>query len=264
MPANLQAFLIHRKRCVWNDRTITMNTVYQISDCHLSDKSSYENLRRALEYVNEDTKCKTIFLTGDICCNPKHGDYVRLEAFIRRHISDKSIYAIAGNHDDSSLMRTELKGSTIFVTDKATICGREVLFLDSSFKPLDDQHPLGSGRIDNRGTAQLKQQLKKANNPIIVVHHPLIPVGADWMKAIRLENDADVMNVLRKYRVREVICGHGHDGITATQQGITQYMAPSTAYGFNHSINEYNRSEKVGLNRISFSAHSIDCQAIYF
>lgn len=112
--------------------------------------------------------------------------------------------------------------------------------------------------------AQLKQQLKKANNSIVVVHHPLIPVSADWMKAIRLENDADVMNVLRKYRVREVICGHGHDGITATQQGITQYMAPSTAYGFKHSINEYNRSEKVGLSRISFSAHSIDCQAIYF
>ena len=123
-----------------------MNTVYQISDCHLSDKSSYENLRRALEYVSKDTACKTIFLTGDICCNPKSGDYIRLEAFIRQHISDQSIYAIAGNHDDSRLMRTELKGSSIFVTDKATSCGREFVFLDSSLKPLDKRHPLGSGR----------------------------------------------------------------------------------------------------------------------
>ncbi|CDT90171.1 conserved hypothetical protein [Vibrio coralliirubri] len=240
-----------------------MNTVYQISDCHLSDESSYENLRRALEYVSKDTACKTIFLTGDICCNPKSGDYVQLEAFIRQYISDQAIYAIAGNHDDSSLMRTELKGSTICVTDKATICEREFVFLDSSAKPLDKQHPLGSGRIDNRGMAQLKQQLRKANDPIVVVHHPVIPVGADWMKAIRLENDADVMGVLRKYRVRYVICGHGHDGITATQQGITQYMAPSTAYGFDHSINEYNRSEKVGLSRISLSTDSIDYQAVY-
>ncbi len=241
-----------------------MNTVYQISDCHLSDESSYENLRRALEYVSKDTACKTIFLTGDICCNPKPGDYIRLETFIRQHINDQSIYAIAGNHDDSSLMRTELKGSTICVTDKATIGQREFVFLDSSFKPLDNQHPLGSGRIDNRGMAHLKQQLRKANDPIVVVHHPVIPVGADWMKAIRLENDADVMSVLRKYRVRDVICGHGHDGITATQQGITQYMAPSTAYGFDHFINEYNRSEKVGLSRISFSLDSIDYQAVYF
>lgn len=235
-----------------------MNTVYQISDCHLSDESSYENLRRALEYVSKDTACNTIFLTGDICCNPKSGDYVQLEAFIRQ-----SIYAIAGNHDDSSLMRTELKGSTICVTDKAIICEREFVFLDSSFKPLDKQHPLGSGRIDNRGMALLKQQLRKANDPIVVVHHPVIPVGADWMKAIRLENDADVMSVLRKYRVRDVICGHGHDGIKATQQGITQYMAPSTAYGFDHSINEYNRNEQVGLSRISLSTDSIDYQAIY-
>lgn len=241
-----------------------MNTIYQISDCHLSDESSYENLRRALEYVSKDTACKTIFLTGDICCNPKSGDYVRLEGFIREHINEQSIYAIAGNHDDSGLMHKELKGSTVFVTNKATVCKREFVFLDSSYKPLDTRHPLGSGRIDNRGMAQLKQQLRKANDPIVVVHHPVIPVGADWMKAICLENDADVMNVLRKYRVRDVICGHGHDGITATQQGITQYMAPSTAYGFDHSINEYNRSEKIGLSRISFSADSIDYQAVYF
>ncbi|MFA0613824.1 metallophosphoesterase [Vibrio splendidus] len=241
-----------------------MNTIYQISDCHLSDKSSYENLRRALEYVSKDTAYKTIFLTGDICCNPKPGDYIRLETFIRQHISEQSIYAIAGNHDNSRLMRKELKGSTIFVTDKATSCGREFVFLDSSFKPLDKRHPLGSGRIDNLGMARLKQQLRKTNNPIVVIHHPVIPVGSEWMKAIRLENEADVMKVLRKYRVRDVICGHGHDGITATQQGITQYMGPSTAYGFDHSINEYNRSEKIGLSRISFSADSIDYQAVYF
>ncbi|MFA0410326.1 metallophosphoesterase [Vibrio splendidus] len=241
-----------------------MNTIYQISDCHLSDKSSYENLRRALEYVSKDTAYKTIFLTGDICCNPKPGDYIRLETFIRQHISEQSIYAIAGNHDNSRLMRKELKGSTIFVTDKATSCGREFVFLDSSFKPLDKRHPLGSGRIDNLGMARLKQQLRKTNNPIVVIHHPVIPVGSEWMKAIRLENEADVMKVLRKYRVRDVICGHGHDGITATQQGITQYMGPSTAYGFDHSINEYNRSERIGLSRISFSADSIDYQAVYF
>ena len=161
-------------------------------------------------------------------------------------------------------MRTELKGSTIVVTDKAIINEREFLFLDSSDKPLDSRHPLGSGRIDNRGMTKLKQQLRKANNPIIVIHHPVIPVGAEWMKAIRLENDADVIKVLSKYRIRDVICGHGHDGITVIQQDVTQYMAPSTAYGFDHSINEYNRSEKIGISRISFSDHSIDYQAMYF
>ncbi|MEG3221961.1 metallophosphoesterase [Vibrio gigantis] len=240
-----------------------MTTVYQISDCHLSDESSFENLRRALEYVNTDTECKTIFLTGDICCNPKLGDYIRLEAFIRQHISDKSVHAIAGNHDDSSLMHKELKGSTIHVTDKATICEREFVFLDSSFKPLDSKHPLGSGRINNRGMAQLKQQLRKAHAPIVVVHHPVIPVGSEWMKAIRLENDTNVMKVLRKYHVRDVICGHGHDDITTTQHGITQYMAPSTAYGFDHSIDEYNRSAKIGLSKILLSSSSIEYQAIY-
>ncbi|MFM2577963.1 metallophosphoesterase family protein [Vibrio fortis] len=240
-----------------------MNIVYQISDCHLSDESSYENLRRALEHANSDASCDTIFLTGDICCNPTSGDYTALETFIKQHVSNKSIYAIAGNHDDSSLMRAELKGSTICVTDKANVCGREFVFLDSSYKPLDNQHPLGSGRIDNRGMAQLKKRLRKSNDPVVVIHHPVIPVGSDWMKAIRLENDTDVMKVLQKYRVRDVICGHGHDGITTTHLGVTQYMAPATAYGFDHSLDEYNRSEKIGLSKISLSANSIDYQAIY-
>jgi len=240
-----------------------MTIVYQISDCHLSDESSYGNLRRALEYANSDDGCNTIFLTGDICCNPKSGDYIALETFIKKHVSNKSIYAIAGNHDDSSLMRAELKGSTICVTDKASVCERGFVFLDSSFKPLDRRHPLGSGRIDNLGMAQLKKHLRKSDNPIVVVHHPIIPVGSDWMKAIRLENDTDVMKVLQKYRVGDVICGHGHDGIVETQHGVTQYMAPATAYGFDHSLDEYNRSEKIGLSKITLSANSIDYQAIY-
>ena len=240
-----------------------MTIVYQISDCHLSDESSYENLRRALEYADSDPDCTAIFLTGDICCNPQLGDYIRLEAFIKQYIGNKPIYAIAGNHDDSSLMRAELKGSTICVTNKATVCGREFVFLDSSFKPLDNQHPLGSGRIDNRGMAQLKKHLRKSHHPIVVVHHPVIPVGAEWMKAIRLENDTAVMGVLTQYQVRDVICGHGHDGITTTHLGVTQYMAPATAYGFDHSIDEYNRSEKIGLGKISLSANSVDYQAIY-
>tara|TARA_B100001059_G_scaffold229667_1_gene262588 strand:- start:1133 stop:1618 length:486 start_codon:yes stop_codon:yes gene_type:complete len=160
-------------------------------------------------------------------------------------------------------MCTELKGSAICVTDRAIVCGREFLFLDSSFKPKDSVHPLGSGRLDHRGLAQLKKQLRKASNPVVVVHHPIIPVGADWMQAIRLENDFHVMRVLLKYGVREVICGHGHDQITTTQHGMNQYMAPSTAYGFDHSIEEYNRSDKIGLSKICISQNSFDYLAIY-
>ncbi|MCZ8488390.1 hypothetical protein O9992_17325 [Vibrio lentus] len=56
------------------------------------------------------------------------------------------------------------------------------------------------------GMTKLKQQpLRKANNPIIVTHHPVIPVGSEWMKVICLENDVDMMSLLRKHSVRDVI-----------------------------------------------------------
>ncbi len=46
-----------------------MNTVYQISDCHLSDESSYENLRKALEHVANDPTCENIFWPVIFICN---------------------------------------------------------------------------------------------------------------------------------------------------------------------------------------------------
>lgn len=240
-----------------------MKSIIQISDCHLSDEHSFENLRKALLLAQKDASCNTLLLTGDLCCNPKAGDYLTLLNVVEEHIQDKSIFAIAGNHDDAKLMKQELRGSGIKVTDKARINNREVLFLDSSAKPLDKRHPLGTGRVDSREVARLTKQLRHTTNPIVVVHHPIIPVGSEWMKAICLENDASLLKLLAKHQVRDVLCGHGHDALTVTQQGITQHMAPATAYGFDHDINEYNRREKIGVNKLCFEEDGITVETIW-
>ena len=111
--------------------------------------------------------------------------------------------------------------------------------------------------------AKIRKLIRKKSDPMVVSQHSVLPFGADWMQAIRLENDTQLVALLRKHQVKDVICGHGHDGIIETRQGVTQYMAPATAYGFDHSINEYNRSEKIGLSRITLSLETIDYQAIY-
>ncbi|WP_100753934.1 metallophosphoesterase family protein [Vibrio salilacus] len=234
-----------------------MSTVFQISDCHLSDKSSFYNLNKALIHANADESCDTILLTGDICCNPKPGDYNKLLIFIARQIENKQVFAIAGNHDDLALMKTELKGSLIRVVDKCRIAGRNFIFLDSSHKNIDSRHPLGSGRVDNRGIAHLKKQVRKMTQPIVVVHHPVIRVGSEWMQAICLENDHKIFNILKRSGVTDVICGHGHDYITCTKEGVTQYMAPATSYGFDHSIAQYNRNDHIGMNKITLSKQTI-------
>ena len=101
-----------------------MSTVFQISDCHLSDESSFQNLEKALNVANADSDCDTILLTGDICCGPKSGDYTKLLSFVSQHVnSKKQVYAIAGNHDDIVLMKDELKGSLIQVVDNVRLQG---------------------------------------------------------------------------------------------------------------------------------------------
>ncbi|MCW8336362.1 metallophosphoesterase family protein [Vibrio paucivorans] len=240
-----------------------MTTIYQISDCHLGDEKSYRNLARALKLAQADDECTHVLLTGDICCGPNVGSYKKLVRFIDEYIQDKVIIAIAGNHDDDLLMRVELKGSSISMPSKANISGRQFLFLNSSNKPIDNTHPLGSGRLSNRDFATFKKQLRKSTNPVVVIHHPIIRVGSEWMKAICLENDNEVFQALQKHQVEEVICGHGHDEIVEMQQGVTQYMAPSTAYGFDHSVEKYNRTENIGVSRVVVAPDRLHYEAIY-
>lgn len=120
-----------------------MKSIFQISDCHLSDPSSFENLRKALLCAQNDSSCDTLFLTGDLCCNPQPGAYLSLVNFIEQHTRNKRIFAIAGNHDDHELMKQELRGSCIAAVNKAKLHGREIIFLNSSAKPLDKRHPFG-------------------------------------------------------------------------------------------------------------------------
>ncbi len=82
------------------------------------------------------------------------------------------------------------------------------------------------------------------------------------MQAICLENDETVIEILSQTGVKEVICGHGHATIVETSRGVTQYMAPATAYGFDHSIPEYNRSQDIGFARLTLFENRIEVEAV--
>ena len=239
-----------------------MSIVFQISDCHLSDEISYDNFEKALIEVSRETAYAAVLLTGDLVCDPKPGDYTKLSYTIDKYFKDKPIYAIAGNHDDLDLMKRELKNSSIKVVKYCRIAGRSVVFLNSSQKPINSKHPLGSGRLNKLDISLLKKMARKHKNPIVVIHHPVIRVGSDWMKAICLENDDYTFSILKKFGVKDVICGHGHNHIVTTKEEVTQHMAPSTAYGFDHTISEYNRSNLIGINKLTILNDQVTSQMI--
>ena len=228
-----------------------MSIVFQISDCHLSDDISYDNFEKALIEVSRETAYSAVLLTGDLVCDPKPGDYTKLSYTIDKYFKGKPIYAIAGNHDDLVLMKKELRNSSVKVVKHCRIAGRKIVFLDSSQKPMNSLHPMGSGRLNKLDLSLLKKVARKRKKPIVVIHHPVIRVGSDWMKAICLENDYDTFSILKRFGVKDVICGHGHDHIVTTKEEVTQHMAPSTAYGFDHKISEYNQSTLIGINKLT-------------
>ncbi|WP_087017828.1 metallophosphoesterase family protein [Thaumasiovibrio subtropicus] len=239
-----------------------MSTIYQISDCHLHDETSYHHLAKALTLANNDKASTHILFTGDICCGPVSGCYRTFAKFVSQYAQQQAMYAIPGNHDDNRLMQSELRDTAINVTQKVRIDERDFCFIDTSDKPLSPRLPLGSGRVNRRELSRLRKQLQRAIKPVVVLHHPVLPVGADWMKAIRLENDETLLKVLAKYSVKEVICGHGHASIVEKRHNVTQYMAPSTAFGFDHSIRQYNRNDRIGVHKINLGQDALQVEFI--
>ncbi len=235
-----------------------MKTIYQISDCHLIDDLSFTRFTQALDLAAADESCDTVIFSGDLCCQPSISDYENVATLIESKLPNKALYAMAGNHDCITSMKKAFRHRRIKALSKAKLHGRQFLFLDSSQKPIAGHHPLGSGRITRRDLALVKKSLRSKREPIIMVHHPIIRVGSDWMKAICLENDEQLLAMLNRSRRKhqntpiEVICGHGHAAITSTFGKVIQYMAPATAYGFDHTLPEYNRSDDIGISRFYF------------
>ncbi|BAJ00658.1 metallophosphoesterase family protein [Shewanella violacea] len=226
--------------------------IYQVSDCHLylDEAQPRDNLIRALALIELQGDGDILLLTGDLVCDPNIEIYTQFKAIVQAHSSIDRIFAIAGNHDDLTMMKSVFKGSRVQVKshvhlgDDLSLC-----FVDSSPKPLAHMS-LGAGRVARKALSSLKQFTRKYRS-IVVIHHPVVNLGAKWFTQIGIENNLDVVAAIHPQTLA-ILSGHAHaffkDNLTSPQGKIIPLIvSPATSYGFEHSNPDYEKNTNIGI-----------------
>lgn len=167
-----------------------------------------------------------LLLTGDLAQDAQPATYRAVEALVAP--LGVPCLALPGNHDDPTVMQQMLTGPVDASTSVASMGGWHLVLLDSHV-------PGGThGRLSPTALQMLDDLLVRLRGPTLVaVHHPPVPVGADWLDAIRLYEPESLHTCLQRHpQVRLVLCGHVHQAHEAAFAHAQLYTTPSTCIQF--------------------------------
>ena len=211
--------------------------VAQITDLHIGfDRGNPHELNvRRLNMVIDHLKAMTplpslLLVTGDMV---EHGEdvdaYRHMKALVARW--EGPILWAMGNHDDRANFRAVMpevpadpNGFIQYETDHG---GLRWIILDT----LDaGRH---GGTICTRRASWLKERLeeRKRTPTVIVLHHPPVDTGIDWMSALSCEDWVKRLERLVKpaKQVVAMIAGHVHRPIATSFAGKPLSVCPSAA-----------------------------------
>ena len=211
--------------------------IAQITDLHIGfDRGNPHelNVRRlnmVIDELNERSpRPELLLVTGDLVENGDDVDaFQHMHALVGRW--QGPILWVVGNHDDRANFRAELPQVPVdpngFVQYEADHGGLRWIVLDT----LDEGRH--GGMICEQRAAWLADRLReKADQPtIIVLHHPPVDTGIEWMSALPCEQWVQRLEAIiaPADQVKCLIAGHVHRPIATSFAGKPLVVAPSTA-----------------------------------
>ena len=165
-----------------------------------------------------------IVLGGDLVDDESEAGYRWLNA--RLHALARPVLAIAGNHDDPSVMAAHLTAAVVH--DTLEIGDWRLVGVSTHCSGHE------SGRIGKAGLARLDAGLDDRRTPTLVcLHHPPLEVGSAWIDAIGLtDRDAFAAILARHAHVRGLLCGHVHQAGEYRLDHRAVWTTPSTMRQF--------------------------------
>lgn len=213
-------------------------SVVQITDCHLYNKrrkllsgvNPYTTLRRVIRSIKrqtaDDCRADLVLATGDLTQNGDKRAYQLLLSQLNK--LSAPFFWLPGNHDNPAVMmaasdRKRLRCKQIMTTHW------QILLLDS--------------RVENQTYGELSSseltwlQAALLANPnkysAIFVHHPLLPVGSEWIDALRMRNAEQILALLDQTPQLRLVCnGHVHQACQQQRAHYTLLSTPSTCVQF--------------------------------
>ncbi|KAF3981323.1 MAG: 3',5'-cyclic-AMP phosphodiesterase [Methylococcales symbiont of Hymedesmia sp. n. MRB-2018] len=222
--------------------------ILQISDCHflqesgetLSGIDTEQSLKRVLKYANEKQgKADLILVSGDLAEEPSPSTYQRIVSTLLAH-QTRSI-CLPGNHDDLALMQQ-------FINTKTINCDKHIAFKHWQIISLNSKKT-GSqgGYLEQKELLYLTKTLRQYPkiNTLVAIHHHLLPTNSPWMDKMIIENNEELLNLLKKYpQVKLVTCGHIHQRLHIQSDNLLVLGSPSTCFQFKPLCTEYTLDNK--------------------
>ena len=208
-----------------------------ITDIHTGNPNNNEDLMRTVEDINSMSVISFVIVSGDVT---EFGSYEELVA--AKGMLDKlkiPFCAIPGNHDSN--------WSESGTNDFLRIFGNETFgFEFNGYKffglASGPNMRMSPGQIPRENLTWLFKELEKTDRdmPIIYVNHYPMDEG--------LNNWFEVMDAMRHYNVKLMLCGHGHNNSAMNFEGVNAAMCRSNLRA---------GSEFGGYNIITVAADSI-------
>ena len=215
-----------------------MNTLIQISDCHIDNNpqstglNAHNNLTRIIDKITS-ISTDALLISGDLTHNGSLSSYQTLKQMLAP--IQAQLFVIAGNHDNQANLKT-IFGTQLF--ERFSLGNWEVISVDS-VRPNQT-----SGYISQAALGKLDKLLQQssAKYNLLVLHHPIVPMNSSWDDALSLENPEELFALLSKYpKIQAVLFGHAHQAAEFKQHNLKIISCPSTALQFDHK-------NKIGFN----------------
>jgi Icc protein len=243
--------------------------IAQITDIHLGfepDNPGELNRRRLTQVVNAiqrgATKPDLLIATGDLTDRGDIVSYQRLrDAF---SVLDIPVWPCLGNHDlrdNFHQVFPDVPVADGFIQYALNIAGLRVIMLDTLE---EGRH---GGAFCDRRAAWLTERLAEAPDvpTVIVMHHPPVVVGIDWM-----DPGVDEPWIARfravvegQVQVQAILCGHLHRPISTrfgqTSLSICPASAPELVLDLRPmDLDEPDGRDMVNLEAPGFALHRWD------
>ncbi len=203
----------------------------QITDTHLLDSPSsrlrgcqtWHTLKAVLDQIATET-VHGILLTGDLADSGSRAAYQHLYDLLEP--LQLPCYWIPGNHDQLAPLADTLVGPPFSAQKVLQGGGWHVILLNSVLTSAQ----WGEGYLTQQDLSQLETILESSDKPtMLVLHHHVLPTGIAWLDQIRVQNSAQLLQLLDGYpQVQIVLTGHVHLASHQTRHDTHFYTTPST------------------------------------
>ena len=184
-----------------DNHTDTLKFVH-ITDTHLLDNAEENfhslNTKESLEAVLSHIETSYpdidfLLFTGDISQTGSEESYALFKSVIQRY--ELPVFCVPGNHDTPSLLQQTVPNCPDESINITQLGQFSLALLNSCVR--GEHH----GMLSQRCLQQLYEHLHHSESQfnIIAIHHPPVPVNSSWLDEIALQNQTELLQVVKKH-----------------------------------------------------------------